>query len=81
MANIVTAKLIKKSSDDGLFNMHVPIGKEYLIDLDTLNVRDGYNMKKDIRWTKEIVEMVNETGGFEGLIPTELIEWDMKLLL
>jgi len=80
MANIVKATLIKTESDDGLFEMHghIKVGKEYLIDLDTKRMADGRNGVKGVNWRKEIVEIRSESGGFDGWMPTEMLEWEGK---
>ena len=65
------ATLIKKNSDDGLFevNENVQIGAQYVIDLDTLRVEEGYNIVFNKRWKREIVNVVD--GGW---FPTELLK-------
>lgn len=38
--NIVKATLIKQATDDGLVTVAAPIGKEYLVDLNTIEERN-----------------------------------------
>lgn len=68
---IVKAKLVKLVTDDGLVCVHdnVPIGKEYLIDYDTMHVAQGHNTEKNVDWEKIIV--FDLLGGW---LPIELLE-------
>ena len=51
------AILIKKQTDDGAFTMqdHVPLGKEYDVDIGTISMKEGYNFVKQFFWTHEMV--------------------------
>lgn len=71
MSNLVKAKLIKRITDDECFEVFddVPIGKEYIVDLDTIAKVGGYNVKKDVWWYREII-YTNEKRYF----PVELLE-------
>lgn len=73
---IVTATLIKKTTDDGLHEIHdnVPLGKKYKIDLSTIRMMDGYNHVKNISWKRR--EMVYTDCA--GWYPTELLMWEGK---
>ena len=69
------AKLIKRRTDDGLFEIedHISLGKEYRIDLDTLQIGTGVNSEKEVWWEREIVFM-NDTEWF----PTELLDFTIE---
>lgn len=69
---VVTAKLIKKETANGLmsFKDDVPLGKIYKVDLDTRMVKTCYNLDKGNFWELEMIEDV-ENGGW---LPTELLE-------
>lgn len=71
---IVKAKLIRLNSRDGLFEMweDVPLGKVYEIDLDTIQIAEGYNTVHNVWWKKEIVF----TSGSIEWFPTELLKFD-----
>ncbi len=68
---IVTARLIKRRTDDGLMTMadHVSLGKEYQIDLKTRCIRRGVNFLQNKKWKREMVQ--DDTGGW---LPIELLE-------
>jgi hypothetical protein len=72
---IVTAKLIKKETDDGLMTVrdHVELGSEYQIDLSTLTIRMGYNYLQGQEWEREMVKDVE--GGW---LPTEILSWNYE---
>ena len=69
---IVKAKLIKRTTDDGLFEIEddIPIGKQYLVDLDSMEKCFGRNTVKGVNWEKVIIYDV-----FGGWMPTELLEF------
>lgn len=69
---IITATLAKMTTDDGLFEMweHIPLGKEYKIDSDTLKIMKGYNESHNVFWEREIVYT---TDG--EWFPTELLNF------
>jgi len=73
--NIVPALLIKKISDDGLFEAHdeIEIGTEYFVDIDSIRVQKGFNILKMEYWFKEIVNIVEPDGLHLGWFPTELL--------
>lgn len=68
--NQITAGLCKKQSEDQIFQMedHVPIGKEYVVDLDSRKMQRGYNEIKKVYWEREII------WTNSGWLPTELLE-------
>jgi len=68
---VVKAKLIKRCTDDGLFEIEedVPVGKEYLVDLDTMQMAQGHNYVKKVNWYKLIIFDV-----FGGWLPRELLQ-------
>ena len=69
---IVKAKLVKLITDDGLVSVEddVEIGKEYLVDLDSMHVCEGYNHELDEIWSRLIIY-----DAFGGWLPRELIEF------
>ena len=69
---VVTAKLVKRQTADGMLEMgdHVPLNREYKVDLSTIQMRKGYNFIKSIEWEREMVQDVE--GGW---LPTEMLEW------
>lgn len=71
---IVTAKLVKVKTEDGLMEICDPslLGKEYLIDLSTKRMRSGFNITHNKQWEREMVQ--DSTNG--GWLPTEMLEWD-----
>jgi len=70
---IVSARLVKRKTDDGLMEMSegAPLGKEYLVDLSTRAMKKGYNYIHDKSWQRE---MIRDVAG--GWLPTELLEVD-----
>jgi hypothetical protein len=74
---LVTAKLIKRATEDGLIVVddHVPVGKEYTIDLDSMAVHQMWNYEKEQGHSKEIVAIV-EDGKRAGWVPTEILEFE-----
>jgi hypothetical protein len=64
--------LKKLATDDNMMEMKssVTIGKEYIVDIDTIRTAKFLNTVHNKEHEKEIV---NEAAG-EGFIPTELIE-------
>ena len=69
---IAHAKLIKRITDDGLVSIEddIPIGKHYLVDLDSMQMSKGYNHVEDIEWERLIIYDI-----FGGWIPREMIEF------
>ena len=69
---LVTATLIKRTTEDGLFEVfdHVPVGKKYKVDLDTLQIGSGFNTIKKQCWTREIVFTLDDEW-----FPVELLEF------
>ncbi len=77
---IARAILIKRETADGLISVfeHVPLGKEYLVDLDTRRIAKGYNVPKKQIWEKEIINCYGVDGGWW---PTEMLEIkDVKVI-
>jgi len=76
---IVTAKLIKHKTDDGLVEMKddIPLGKIYEVDLNSIQTGHGFNMVKRIKWEREVIYAKD---GNEWLwFPTELLDiWGNK---
>lgn len=71
---LVIGKLIKRVSDDGFFEIedHIPIGKEYLVDIDSIRKGKGFNIPKKMVWEKEIIDVVDESKM--AWMPTEMLE-------
>lgn len=65
------AILIKRKTDDGLFEIQddVPLGREYLVNLDTRISGDGINTETGEFWRREIIFMVD--GEW---FPTEMLD-------
>lgn len=68
----VVATLIKTMTNDGLFEIweDIPIGKEYIVDLNSIEIAEGYNVKFNTTWKKEIIYT------YDGeWMPTELLSF------
>jgi hypothetical protein len=67
------AKLVKHITADGLMEMHdhIPLGKEYEVDLDSIENASGYNVDKQVQWQRLMIS----TTDLEWL-PLELLELD-----
>ncbi len=67
----VKAKLIKLHTDDHLFEVMdvVPLGKEYVVDLDSRKTVEGYNIPNQKFWKREII--LTEDGSY---FPTEMLK-------
>ena len=66
------AKLVKHKTIDGLMEIFedIPLGKIYEVDLDSIEVVDGFNFEKDISWkNRKIISTIND-----GILPLELLE-------
>jgi len=72
---IVTATLKKKKTDDGYFEVFedVPIGKEYFIDLDSIQNKMGINLPTGKTFECKIVQTN------EGWFPIELLDYSKSL--
>lgn len=55
--NIVKAKLKKRATEDGLieFQNNVPLGKEYIVDADTIEEVGMFNYEKKVEHRKVII--------------------------
>ena len=75
LGDIRRAKLVKRATEDGLFELHghLKIGIEYEVDISTIQMANGYNTVMDMNWIKEIIYM---TDG--QWMPTELLEWEKE---
>jgi len=64
------ATLIKKATTDGLFEMRddVPLGRRYVVDMDSRQKHEFFNTVHCVRHYKEMVWEV--TGGY---LPVELL--------
>lgn len=69
---VVVAKLIKLKLDNGLMEMadHIELGREYQVDLSTIQMRKLYHFQSGKEWQ---CEMVQDTKG--GWLPTEMLQW------
>jgi len=68
-----TATLIKRMTEDELFEVldSVPLGREYVVDLDSICKIDGYCYIKKIPWNqREMIYVLEPPGWF----PTELLD-------
>lgn len=70
MSRFVTAKLVKRTTDDGLVEVKddVPLGREYQVDLDSIEILTLINKLKNKEHTKEVIWADNSRW-----IPTELL--------
>ena len=70
---IVTAELIKKTTEDGLFEIadNIEIGKIYRVDINSIRMGGGINIVHNIEWVREMIFAVNDGAGW---IPTELLK-------
>lgn len=76
----VTATLVARSTADGTEFIYedVPLGKVYLIDLDSLRVGKWYcTARKDVV-ERETVALLSPDGEIEGWLPTELLKWEVQ---
>lgn len=69
---IVTAKLKKLKTEDGLIQMldHIPIGKEYQVDLDSLEELLMFNLEYCLSHKKVVVHTADHTR----FLPIELLD-------
>jgi len=69
------AKLIQRSTADGLFEIHdhIELDRVYIVDPDSIRVLKFYNTKQKKEHEKECIEVLCSDGAKE-LMPTELIE-------
>ena len=72
---LVTARLIKRVTSDGLIEINddVPIGRRYTVDADSRGSYNGYNYALRKSWNRELVW--DRNGGW---LPTELLDIDDK---
>ena len=71
---IIKGKLIKRISDDGLIDVqdHVPLGKEYFIDSDTIRTYTLMNARLNKIHKKQLgVDIIED-----DLFPIELLEFE-----
>lgn len=68
---IVTAKLKKKATADGLFefNDDVELGREYLVDCNSVRVQSYWNTKHQKMHHRPMIQDL-----FGGWLPTECLE-------
>jgi hypothetical protein len=69
---LAIAKLKKHKTEDGLCEVFstIPIGKEYKIDMDSIQEQKMWNVTHNVQHTKEIVW--DRSGN--NWLPTELLE-------
>ena len=70
---IVTAELIKKTTEDGLIEIadNIEIGKIYQVDINSIQMVEGINIVHNTRWEREMIFAVNDEAGW---MPTELLK-------
>ena len=76
---LIKVRLIKRTTDDGLVEVedHIEVGKEYVAEVDTKSMVDGFNVDKNKLWEREMVLCFGVPGGHEALagwMPTEILE-------
>ena len=66
------ATLIKKKTRDGLVELweFARLGQIYKVDLDSLQIAEGYSPLHDREWKREVVVVIS-TGEW---LPTELLD-------
>jgi hypothetical protein len=66
------AVLKKLATDDMLFEMwgNIPLNKTYEVDLDTIQIAEGFNTDHKVFWKKEIIFTIKGIEWF----PTELFD-------
>jgi hypothetical protein len=81
MSNLVVAKVAKHSTADGVafFFADVPIGAEYLADLDTRRILDWRDLLTGIDTARESIVIIGthsagNPGRSLGYVPTELLD-------
>jgi len=69
---IVKAVLVKTSTKDGLINFHgdIELGKEYYVDLNSIQEVGGIHMSTQTVWSREMVWDIE--GGW---LPTEVLKF------
>lgn len=73
---IAKATLISRHTKDGISFVFetVPLGKEYLVDLDSVETDGGWwNVKAQRMYVRESVMVVDSEGNPLGPMPTELL--------
>ena len=78
MSFLMLVQLVTRKSDDGLAEAKegVPLGKRYLVDLDTLRSERFWNTNKRVTHTKDIVNTVDQmTGRLGAYIFFDLVEF------
>lgn len=70
--------LVKRRTEDGLVELQddVILGKSYLIREETIRIAHGYNLIKDKKWSRMIVDVIDVDGKTTGWFPTELLQID-----
>jgi len=74
---LVTVKLKKKATADGMVEMHdhIKVGQEYTVDLDSIHWAEFTNMDKGgTLHVKEIIESFDHLGNYTGWLATELLD-------
>ena len=74
---LVTVKLKKKATADGMVEMHdhIKVGQEYTVDLDSIHWAEFVNEDKgNTRHVKQIVLSYDHLGTYTGWLATELLD-------
>lgn len=73
--NVVKAKLVTRFFKNGIeaIRSNVPLGKEYLIDLDSKKMAENANLEHNKIFPIEVVRVVTESAA-HGWFPLELLE-------
>lgn len=74
---LVRTRTTRQATVDGLVQLGdgVPIGREYLIDLDSLRVAPLFNVDQQVSHVKTVVDTIDKrTGRRSGWLPVELLE-------
>ena len=75
MSQIRKAVLVKRQTDDGLAEAaaEVPLGKEYLVDIDAIQSLLAYNLDHQVYHRRLWITIVDDQGRDEGVWPMELL--------
>lgn len=75
---LAMAITVRRVTADGLCELRdgVPLGLNYLVDLDSMREADIYNTEHDVLHVKEVVTVVDDQPphGSLGWLPTEVIK-------
>jgi len=74
---VIKARLLRHRSEDGFITMNpeLPLGKEYVIDLDT---RKPVTVDNVVTGKSRFAEIVYQINYNDGWLFTEMLEWHGK---